>query len=249
MSPGLARALESLSRRTRGSSRASRIAPRRGGRFGAGAGSCREATPACRGRSSQTRSAVSRVQPPRKTLMSLEELLLLFARGGRSDHAIVALQGRVARRRRRERPSAGRGDLPSRSSSSFGREQLRTGGCELEREREPVESLAELADRRCRLDVWADRACSSRRRDRRLPTRRAAAGRARARPGRAGPPELVTKSRSGGAAATSSASGRAASGSRCSRLSTRRCVRLSPTRPAIGVGARATLRPGGRRSS
>ncbi len=30
----------------------------------------------------------------------------------------------------------------------FGREQLCTGGCELERQREPVESLAELADRR-----------------------------------------------------------------------------------------------------
>ena len=43
----------------------------------------------------------------------------------------------------------------------LGREQLRTGGCKLERQREPIEALAELADRGCRLDVWTERPCSS----------------------------------------------------------------------------------------
>ena len=148
---GLARLRRAARARTRGSSRASRSAPRRDGRCAAGRGSCRAARRACRGR---------RRRPPRPTrACSRRERRRARRKSRCSSSSSRSYDQAIVARRVAWRSSASRVPL-SRSRLSLepleerlGREELRARGGELEREREAVEPRAELGDRRVGLEV------------------------------------------------------------------------------------------------
>ncbi len=125
----------------------------------------------------------------------------------------------------------------------LGREQLRPGGGELERERETVEPVAELHDGVRGGDAGRT-ACARSQKSATASSRTSGGRSSSASPWMRSASRLVANSLSAGTAAASSASGRAAPGRRCSRLSHTTCVRRSPTRAAIAAGSGAGRRAG-----
>ena len=185
---------------------------------------------------SQTTSAVSSVQPPRNTPRLANSALLVLVEqvvrpGDRRPQRRVALLG-VAGSLQRVEP------VGEAIEQRLGREQLRPGGGELERQRQAVEPVAELHDGVRRGDVGPHRLRAFAEQRHRL----VAHERREVELGLALDPQRLAargEQSQAGTAATSSASGRATPGRRCSRLSHTTCVRRSPMRAAIAAGSGA----------
>ena len=181
-----------------------------------------------------TSSAASSVQPPAKTESARKR------RCSSSGREVVAPRDRRPERllSRLGVPTASQQveSLGEALEDLCGRECLRAGGGELDREREVVEARAELGDL-----VGRHRAGSARRRARRPPRRRAVGLRTRLRPARAGARGSSRRAPGSGRTARAAESSGAASIT-CSRLSRRRSISRSPMCSASPSRAPASAR-------